>query len=141
MQGVLEPRPKLVMNPFGKRNSCSQWEGPSMHSRQLVFFPFKFWSGRREKDYFHFSLVPNVFPLCSFQLLNGFSSGSQYVPQVPNMFLNMSSMAPHFYALANVVLLSPILVGTYDGPTQFARACKDLGFGSQDLGFRTLTHR
>jgi hypothetical protein len=89
------------MQPMGR---------PKHALKATCFFPIKFWGGRRErereKDYFHFSLVPNVFPLCSFQLLNGFSSGFQYVPQVPSMFLNMSSMAPHFYALANVVLLS-----------------------------------
>jgi len=90
-----------VMNSFGKRNTCSQWEGPSMHSRHLAFIPFKFFGeGERGKRiFFHFSLVPNVFPLCSFQLLNGFSSGSQYVPQVLNMFPNMSSTAPQFYPI------------------------------------------
>ncbi len=39
-----------------------------------------------------------------------FPSGSQYVPQVLNVFPNMFSIAPHInpYALANVVLLSHI---------------------------------
>jgi hypothetical protein len=59
-----------------------------------------FCGGReREKDFFHFSLVPNVFPLCSLHLFNAFSSGSKYVPQVPNIFPNMSSTTPHFYPI------------------------------------------
>jgi len=36
-----------------------------MHSRCLAFLPFKFRAGAGEgegKDFFHFSLVPNVFP-------------------------------------------------------------------------------
>jgi hypothetical protein len=47
-----------------------------------------------------------MFPLSS----NGFPSGSQNVPQVPNVFHNMFSIAPHFYPnnVANVVLPSPI---------------------------------
>ncbi len=60
-----------------------------------LLFKFLWWEGRRRRIFFHFSLVPNAFPLCSLQLLNEFSSGSQYVPQVPNM----SSMAPHFYPI------------------------------------------
>jgi hypothetical protein len=46
------------------------------------------------------SLVPNVFALCSRQVLNGFPSGSYYVPQVPNVFPNMLSIAPHFFSLS-----------------------------------------
>jgi len=44
-----------------------------MHSRCLVFFPFMFWGGGGEgKIFFHFSRLPNVFALCSFQVPNGF---------------------------------------------------------------------
>jgi hypothetical protein len=28
---------------LGREISCSQWEDPSIHSRCLAFFPFKFW--------------------------------------------------------------------------------------------------
>jgi len=49
--------------------------------------------------FFHFFLVPNVFPLCALQVPNGFPSGFQYVPQVPNVFPNMFSIAPHFYPI------------------------------------------
>jgi hypothetical protein len=48
---------------------------------------------------FLFALVPNVFSLCSLQVRNGFLSGSQYVPQVLNVFPNMFSIARHFYPL------------------------------------------
>ncbi len=68
---------------MGREISCSQWESPSILSRCLVFFPFKFWGGG--KDFFYFSLVPNVFLLCSIQ--------------VPNVFSNMLSITPHFYPI------------------------------------------
>jgi hypothetical protein len=59
----------------GRKISCSQWEGP----RCLAFFLLKF--GGVGGGGFHFSLIPNVFPL-----------SSQYVPQV-------FSIASHFYLI------------------------------------------
>ncbi len=52
--------------------SCNQWEGPNMHSKHLFFFLLCFgvWGGG--KIFFHFSRLPNVFALCSFQVPNGF---------------------------------------------------------------------
>jgi hypothetical protein len=49
------------------------------------------------KLFFHFPLVPNL-PHYVFIVivLNEFPSGSQYVPQVLNVFLNMFSITPHF---------------------------------------------
>jgi hypothetical protein len=44
------------------------------------------------------SFVP-WFRKCSHCVPNGFSSGSQYVPQIFNVFPNMFSIAPHFYPL------------------------------------------
>ncbi len=52
------------------------WEGPSMHSRCLAFFPFMFWGlgrGRGERFFFsifpsfplRFHYVPFKFPICS----------------------------------------------------------------------------
>jgi hypothetical protein len=46
--------------------SCSQWESPSILSKCLGFFPLSL--GEGGKDFFHFSLVPNVFLLCSIQV-------------------------------------------------------------------------
>jgi hypothetical protein len=54
-----------------------------MHSRCLAFFPYKFWGLG-----FHIYLVPKMFPV-PFK----FSMGSH---QIPNVFLNMFSIAPHF---------------------------------------------
>jgi hypothetical protein len=54
--------------------SCSQWEGPSMHSRCLVFFPFMFWGGGRNFFFFHFSQLPNVFVYNT----NGFETETMY---------------------------------------------------------------
>jgi hypothetical protein len=63
----------MVMKTFGKRNFMQQWEGPSMHSRRLVFFLFMFWGGGAGgKIFFHFFRLLNVFALCSFQVPNGF---------------------------------------------------------------------
>jgi len=79
-----------------KAQACSQ--------SALLFFPFKVEVGGR--IFFHFPLVPNVFPLyVPFKL----SMGSQYVPQVPRVFPNMFPIAPHFYHICfDVVLISPI---------------------------------
>jgi len=61
-----------------------------MHSRCLAFFSFKFVGGGI-KEFFFFSFfpgsqcVPTMFHLSSQWDL----SDSQYVPQVPNVFLNM----------------------------------------------------
>jgi len=46
---------------------------------------------------------------------------SQYVPQAPNVFPNMFSIAPHFYPICfgNVVLLSPIYLGQRGGTLYF----------------------
>jgi hypothetical protein len=56
----------------GKTEACTQGA--------LNFFSFKFWVGVRE-EFFHFSFLPNMFPLCSLQVPNGFPSSSQCVPQ------------------------------------------------------------
>ncbi len=37
------------------------------------------------------------FPMCSHYVPLKFPSGCQYVPQVPNVFPNMFSIAPHLY--------------------------------------------
>jgi len=68
--------------------SCSQWEGPSMHSRCLAFFPFLFLGGGR--FFFHVSQFPNVFALCSFQVPNMFPSFAMFSP---------FSIPPHFYPI------------------------------------------
>jgi hypothetical protein len=39
------------------------------------------------------------FPMCSHYVLFKFPSGSQYLPQIPNVFLNMFSIASHFYPI------------------------------------------
>ncbi len=88
--------------------ACSQWEGPSMHSWCLDSFPFKFWGViRGGRDFFSFfpgsQCVPTMFPLSSQWV----PTCSQYVPQIRNVFLNMFSIAPHFY---------PICFGTCSPP-------------------------
>jgi hypothetical protein len=47
--------------------------------------------------------------MCSHYVTFKLAMGAHQVPQVPNVFPNMFSIAPHFYPpLANVVLFSPI---------------------------------
>ncbi len=97
MQGVLEPRPKLVMNPFGKRNSCSQWEGRSMHSRQLVFFLLSFGVGGGRGRGRRIIFIFPWFPMCSHYVPFNFSMGFH---RVFNMFLKFpacSSTCPPWH--------------------------------------------
>jgi len=92
-------------NLLGRDISCSQWEGPSMHSRCLAFFPFRFflWGGGWRVGKGIFFMFP-WFPICSQYVLNGFPSDFQYVPQ--HVFHKHLTFIPH--TLANVVRLSPI---------------------------------
>ncbi len=76
--------------------------GPSIRSRRLAFFPFKFLAGEgggKGFFFFHFSLVPNVFSSMFLSVPNGFSSSSQYVPPssqcVPEHVLHSTSLLSH----------------------------------------------
>ncbi len=110
----------MVMNSFGREISCSKWEGPSMHTRCLAFFLLSLgWWGEYFFSFFPGSqCVLTMFPI-------KFSMGSH---QVPNMFSKLPICSPtccpqHLafipYALANVVLLSPIQVGQRVGILYF----------------------
>ncbi len=107
---------------MGREISCSQWEGQSMHSWCLAFYPFKFCG---ERIFFHFSLVLKAFPLnlqwvlrmgypievanriilfiffsIKFSYLICFAvSFTDQDPQVPTVLPNMFSIAPHFYPI------------------------------------------
>jgi hypothetical protein len=69
--------PKMVTKFFGKRHFM-QAMGKAKHALKVpCFFPFMFWGGRgggggAREIFFHFSRLPNVFALCSFQVPNGF---------------------------------------------------------------------
>jgi hypothetical protein len=71
----------------GKAQACTQGA--------LLFFLLCFGVGGG-RDFFHFSWLPNVFALCSFQVPNGFPIFSPY----------LFTFIP--YALENGVLFSPI---------------------------------
>jgi hypothetical protein len=62
---------------LGREISCSQWEGPSMHSRCLAFFPFNFGEKERLGGRGVFPLSSNGFPI----MVSKCSSSSQCVPQ------------------------------------------------------------
>jgi hypothetical protein len=56
------------------------------------------------KTMFHFLLG---FPMCSHYVPIKFPSHSQYLPQIPNVFLNMFSIAPHFYSICFGICCPP----------------------------------
>jgi hypothetical protein len=59
----------MVMNSFGNRNFMQPMGRLNMHSKCPSFLSFEFWVGRGGGNFFHFSFIPNMFPL-----------SSQYVP-------------------------------------------------------------
>ncbi len=78
--------------------SFGQWEGPSMHSRCLAFFPFKFVEGGGGKRIFlsffsGYQCVPTMFPSSSHRVLN-MSPSSQCVPQY---VLHSTSLLSHMF--------------------------------------------
>jgi len=62
--------PKMVMKSFGKRNFMQPMGRPKHAFKAPCFFSFYVlgWG----KIFIHFFRLPNVFTLCSFQVLNGF---------------------------------------------------------------------
>jgi hypothetical protein len=98
----------MVTNSFVKRNAMQPMGRPKQALKAPCFsFLFSFGGGGGEGFFFHFSLVPNVFSLCSLQVSNGFSicsPNSQCVPQ----HVRCSNLTFFPYVLANVVLLSTI---------------------------------
>jgi hypothetical protein len=68
----------MVTNGFGNRNFIQPMGRLSMHTKCLdLFFLLSFGFGGRGGGFFSFFLL---FPVCSFEVPSGFSSGSQYVP-------------------------------------------------------------
>jgi len=97
----VSPCQKWWWSFLGREFSCSQWEGPSMHSRCLVFFPFMFWGGVGWEGvwgeiFFHFSQLPNVFTLCSFQVPNGFPIFSPTFSPYLLTFICLEKWCPPF---------------------------------------------
>jgi hypothetical protein len=65
----------MVMKSFGKRNFMQPMGRPKHALKAPCFFSFYVLGcggGAEEKIFFHFSRLPNVFTLCSFQVPNGF---------------------------------------------------------------------
>jgi hypothetical protein len=80
--GTLNPKPgaqapKMVTNSFGNRNFMQPMRRLNMHSKYLDLFFYKILGGAHAGGGGLFSF----FFLCSLQVLNGFPSGSQCVPQ------------------------------------------------------------
>ncbi len=125
-------KPKMVMNSFRKR-SFMQPLGRLKHTLKVpCIFSFLVgeWGGSQRRNFF--SGFP-WFPLCSLYDPNKFSSCSQQVPQVLNVFPNMFSIAPlshmlwqmlssfHIYrwAKGEELKIKPSILGSFDGFTFF----------------------
>ncbi len=92
------PRPKMVTNSFGKRKFMQPMGRPKHALKVPCFFSFQV-LGQGE------GLIFFIFPW--------FPSGSHYVPQVPNEFPNMFSIAPHFYPIMLWQMLSSFQLYTW----------------------------
>jgi len=74
----ISPDQKSSQTLLGRGIACSQWEGPSMHSRCLAFSLFKF--GGEGRILFIFP----SFPMCSHYVPFKFSMGSQHNEAIPS---------------------------------------------------------
>jgi len=112
--------PQMVTKLFGKRNFMQPMGRPKHALKVPCFFSFYVlgggWGG---EIFFHFSRLPNVFALCSFQVRNGFPIFSL------TFSLHLFTFIP--YALENGVLLSPIYVGQMGGTVQLKTEASVLG--------------
>jgi len=111
----VSPCQKWWWSLLGREISCSQWEGPSMHSRCVAFFSFHV-LGRGGRDFFSF--FPASQCVCSM-----FLSSSQWVP---NIFPNIFSIPPHFY---------PICLGKWCPPFTYIGGPKERNCRIQNRTF------
>ncbi len=102
---VISPGWKWWQTLLRKGISCSQPMGRPKHALKVSVFLLSLGEGGVVGGSGFFFIFP-WFPMCSHYVPNmfplrshGFSSGSHFVHQVPNVFPNMFSIAPHFYPL------------------------------------------
>jgi len=91
----------MVMNSFWKRNFMQPMRRPEHALKVPCFFSFKVlgcggW-GRGARNVFHFSLLPNVFPLGYTQILNGFPICSPSSGGVPQHVPHSTSLLSHMF--------------------------------------------
>jgi hypothetical protein len=98
----------MVTNYFVKRIFMLPMGRPKHYSKCLAFKVFNFLA--REEGFFscfpHSQYVPTMFLLSSHYVPLGFPISSYKVPQVLFVFLNMFSIAPHFYLICLSKMLS-----------------------------------
>ncbi len=82
----------MVPNSFGSINFMQPMGRPKHALKVPSFFLLKFGEGR---IFFHVSLAPNVFSLCSFQVPNEISLGSSSSHCVPQHVLRSTSLLSH----------------------------------------------
>jgi len=97
------PRPKMVMN-----NEKAQVG--------LVFFSLGWGEGGSDFYFIFWGLIPNVFPLCSHQVLKMFSPDSPNVPQVPNVLPKTFPITPHIFLTPLCGGSDPFFKDIDDGP-------------------------
>jgi hypothetical protein len=68
------------------KSHAANWKKAQACTQGALLYSFKVSGGN--EFFFHFPLVHNVFPLCPLQ-----------VPNIPNVFPNILSIAPHFYPM------------------------------------------
>ncbi len=107
----------MVTNCFGNRNFMQLMGRLHMHSKCLAFFSFNLGVGGRI-----FFIFP-LFPTCSFQVPNGFPSGSQYVPYVPKFLpLPLAQAKKWWQTVLEIEIACSQWEGsahTHDGPCFF----------------------
>ncbi len=86
----------MVMKSFGKRNFMQPMGRPKHALKASCFFSFYVLGWGRGKIFFHFSRLPNVFALCSFQVPNGFPIFSPTFSPYLLTFICLGKWCPPF---------------------------------------------
>jgi hypothetical protein len=89
----------MVQTVLEIKISCNQWEGSARTKEGLVFF-FSFELEGGGEGLFWFCL--GILPMCSHQVLKGFPTKTQRVPQGLDVFLKMFPIAPNCYPISFV---------------------------------------
>jgi hypothetical protein len=126
----------MVPNSLGRELSCSQWEGPRMHSRCLAFFPLKWgWGGGGgggvRKIFFIFPWSPMYSHYVPFK----FSMGSIRFPRcssssqcIPTMLYLSSQWVPIRFPICSqssqcVLQLNMFSIAAHFYPICFGKCC------------------
>jgi len=110
----------MVTNSFGKRKFMQPMGRPKHALKVPCFFSFQVLG---QGEGFFFFIFP-WFPSCS-----------HYVPQVPNEFPNMFSIAPHFYSIMLWQMLSSFHLYTWAKGKEHCTSKLNLLWGASIVSF------